>query len=48
LEGKEALEKVPYSRARDWMLNEIQQTRVQSMLSKLRQQARIEIISLNK
>jgi len=48
LEGKEALEKVPYSRARDWMLNEIQQTRVQSMLSELRQQARIEIISLNK
>ena len=47
LEGKDVLEKAPYSRARDWMLNEIQQTRVQIMLAELRQQARIEIINLN-
>ena len=43
LEGKQALDKTPYSRAKDWMLNEIQQTRVQNMLAELRQQAHIEI-----
>ena len=43
LEGKKALDKAPYSRARDWMLNEIQQTRVQALLAELRQNADIEI-----
>jgi len=43
LEAKQALDKTPYSRAKDWMLNEIQQSRVQSMLAELRQQANVEI-----
>ena len=43
LEGKQALDKTPYSRAKDWMLNEIQQSRVQNMLAELRQKAHVEI-----
>ena len=42
LEGKEVIAKAPYSRVRDWMVNEIQQTRVQDMLTELRGNAQIE------
>lgn len=43
LEGRKELDKTPFNRARDWILNEIQQIRVQVLLAELRQNAVIEI-----
>ena len=43
LESKESQGKPPFDRAQEWLRSEIQQIRVQAMLSDLRQHARIEL-----
>jgi len=43
LEGKKELGKTPYDRSRDWLRDEIQQIRVQTLLAELRQKADIKL-----
>ena len=42
LEGKKELDKTPYKRARDWLRDEIQQIRVQALLTELRHKADVK------
>jgi len=47
LEGKKELDKTPYDRSRDWLRDEIQQIRVQTLLAELRQNADVKFFNHN-